>query len=209
MIRFANALRLVALACTLLMAACSQHPRQPSPAINPAQQAVLSTIDHWSFTGKFAFRAPNDNGTATIEWRHADMNYQIQLSGPLGQKRTRILGSPGQVRLEQAGHPTYTAATPEQLLEEQLGWTLPLTQLAYWVRALPEPDKPVTRATLNDQGLLDHLQQGEWHITYPSYTALMAANQRIWLPTKIEARYHDIRLTLVVRQWQLDPALSR
>jgi outer membrane lipoprotein LolB len=197
--------RVLLMGSLLLLAACSHQPRQPSTPINPEQQAALDRITHWAFSGKFAFRAPNDNGTATIEWRHADVSYHIQLSGPLGQKRTRIIGTPTTVRLEQAGVAPQEAATPEQLLEEQLGWTLPLTQLTYWVRGLPEPNKRVTASQLNEQGLLAHLQQGGWDIHYPRYSHLMAGNQRVWLPTKIEAAYGEIRLTLIIRQWQLDP----
>ena len=38
----------------------------------------------------------------------------------------------------------YNAASPEQLLAEQWGFHLPVSNMKYWVRGLPVPGIPAT-----------------------------------------------------------------
>lgn len=187
----------------LLTAACVHRPGLTPPDNLLEHQHQVQTVDDWQINGKLGIRTADDNGSASLKWTQQNAGYQINLSGPLGQKRMLITGTPESVRLEQTGEPAQEAKTPEALIRKQLGWTLPVTQLAYWVRGVPAPKGRITRLEQNDTGLLAQLQQGDWLITYSNYSDQPFNGKTLALPGKITAEYKDVRLTLVIRQWQL------
>lgn len=116
-----------------------------------------------------------------------------------------ITGSPDKVRLEQTGEPAQEAKTAEALIKKTAGWTLPVAQLAYWVRGVPAPKLRITQLQQNENGLIDHLIQGGWDISYSNYRDHTFNGANLPLPGKITAEYQDVRLTLVIRTWHLGP----
>lgn len=194
------------IATALSVIACVHQPGVTPPPNLRAHQQELQTINNWQLNGKLGIRTPDDSGSASLKWVQQETNYQLNLSGPLGQKRMIITGQPGKVRMEQTGEPAYEAETPEELIEEQLGWTLPVTQLAYWVRGVPAPKGRITRLEQSGDGLIALLQQGEWLITYSNYSDQTFNDKNLALPGRIIAEYQGVRLTLVIRQWQLGPS---
>jgi outer membrane lipoprotein LolB len=201
MIRIAKHLSLLAL--LWLVTACVHQPSLTPPENLREHQQQLQAIADWQLQGKLGVRTPDENGSASVKWTQEMANYQLSLSGPLGQKRMIITGTPGKVRLEQTGEPAQEARSPEALLKKQLGWTLPVTQLAYWVRGVPAPKSRITRIEQNDDGLIAFLQQGGWLVTYSNYQDQTFNDTTLALPGRIIAEYEDVRLTLVIRQWQL------
>jgi outer membrane lipoprotein LolB len=103
--------------------------------------------------------------------------------------------------LTEAGQPPQTAKTAEELIRKNSGWTIPVTQLAFWVRGLPDPNSKVTRFMPNAQGLIGELEQLGWKVTYGDYLNVATATNNIAMPGRIVAEYKDVRLTLVVREW--------
>lgn len=195
--------------CALLIlvlatAACVHHPGLTPPTNLRDHQQQIQAIGDWQLKGKLGIRTLDDSGSASLAWVQQTTRYHINLSGPLGQKRMIITGQPGKVRLEQTGEPIREAKTPEALIKQQLGWTLPVTQLAYWVRGVPAPKGRITRLEQNDTGLIAQLHQGDWLITYSNYQDQTLAGKTLALPGKITAEYRDVRLILVIRQWRLN-----
>jgi len=157
----------------------------------------LSGLDGWQIDGKIGIRAPKDSGSGTLFWLQRQDYYDIRLSGPLGRGAARLTGRPGQVSLEVANQGRYEATTPEALLEEQLGWKLPVSHLTWWVRGLPAPDSK-SRLTLDADSRLSNLEQDDWHIEYLSY----AQQNGYWLPERIKLHGNNLDVTLVIKQWQ-------
>ena len=118
-------------------------------------------------------------------------------AGPLGRGAARLTGRPGQVSLEVANQGRYEAPSPEALLEEQLGWKLPVSHLTWWVRGLPAPDSK-SRLTLDADSRLSNLEQDDWQIEYLSY----AQQNGYWLPERIKLHGSNLDVTLVIKQWQ-------
>lgn len=87
----------------------------------------------------------------------------------------------GQCRSEVANQGRYEAPTPEQLLGEQLGWSLPVSHLVWWVRGLPAPGSK-SRVTLNADSRLANLEQDGWKIEYLSYVE----QNGFWLPERLK-----------------------
>jgi outer membrane lipoprotein LolB len=92
---------------------------------------------------------------------------------------------------------TLTAQDAESLLYEQLGWHMPLAGLHYWVRGLPQPDAPFTKA-LDEQGRLVSLHQAGWDIRFPSYVQVAGVD----LPRKVFLENHPLSVRLVIQSWE-------
>lgn len=187
----------------LLLGGCAHQGVLTPPQNVLEHQRQLQAIDNWQLTGKLGIRTADYSGSASVTWAQQIGNYQINLSGPLGQKRMIITGTPEQVRLEQTGEPAQEAKTAEELIKQSAGWTLPVAQLTYWVRGLPAPKLRITYLQQNESGLIAQLIQDNWNITYSNYRDQMFNGAAIPLPGKITAEYKDVRLTLVIRGWQL------
>jgi outer membrane lipoprotein LolB len=189
----------------LLLASGCVHRSLTPPQNVLEHQRQLQAIGDWQLTGKLGIRTTGDSGSASVKWQQQPANYQINLSGPLGQKSMIITGSPGKVRLEQTGEPAQEAKTAEALIKKTAGWTLPVAQLAYWVRGVPAPKLRITQLQQNENGLIDNLIQGGWDISYSNYRDHTFNGANLPLPGKITAEYQDVRLTLVIRTWHLGP----
>jgi outer membrane lipoprotein LolB len=187
----------------LLATGCVHRGSLTPPQNVQEHQRQLQAIADWQLTGKLGIRTADDSGSASLKWAQQLANYQINLSGPLGQKRMIITGTPDKVRLEQTGEPVQEAKTAEALIKKSVGWTLPVTQLAYWVRGVPAPKLRITHLQQNENGLLDQLHQGDWIISYSNYRDQGFNGATLPLPGKITAEYKDVRLVLVIREWQL------
>ena len=162
-----------------------------------AHKQQLSVLDGWEINGKIGIRAPKDSGSGTLYWLQRQDYYDIRLSGPLGRGAARLTGHPGQVSLEVANQGRYQAATPEELLEQQMGWKLPVSHLSWWVRGLPAPDSK-SQLTLDADSRLSGLDQDGWKVEYLSY----AEHGGYWLPERIKLHGQDLDVTLVVKDWQ-------
>lgn len=187
----------------LLLSGCVHQGSLTPPQDVLEHQRQLQSISDWQLSGKLGIRTASDSGSASLKWDQQSANYLINLSGPLGQKRMIIAGAPGKVRLEQTGEPAQEAKTAEALIKKTAGWTLPVTQLAYWVRGVPAPALRITYLQQNDNGLIAQLIQGDWAITYSNYRDQTFNGTSLPLPGKITAEYKDVRLTLVIRDWRL------
>lgn len=196
-------LRFSLLLLSMLLASGCAHRSLTPPQDVLEHQRQVQAIDDWTLAGKLGIRTPDDSGSANVKWAQQIASYQINLSGPLGQKSMIITGTPNKVRLEQTGEPAQEAKTAEALIKKTAGWTLPVAQLAYWVRGVPAPKLRITQLQQNETGLIAQLIQGGWNIRYSNYRDQTFNGINLPLPGKITAEYKDVRLTLVIRDWRL------
>lgn len=162
-----------------------------------AHKQQISSLDAWQINGKVGIRAPKDSGSGTLFWLQRQDYYDIRLSGPLGRGAARLTGRPGEILLEVANQGRYQAASPEQLLQDQLGLNLPVSHLIWWIRGLPSPDSK-SRLNLDGQSHLAQLSQDGWYVEYLSY----AEQNGFWLPERIKLSGFDLQVTLVIKDWQ-------
>ena len=187
------------MAAVLLLNGCANQPVATGAIADwDSYQQRLKQQQQWQLSAKIGVRSSSDSGSAYLKWQQAPDNYDIHLSGPLGQGSVRIIGNSEQVTLEQAGKPTLSAPTADQLLQQALGWHAPLEQLKYWVRGLPAPDLPA-KIEHTPQGVVASLQQSGWQLNYSRYRD----EGDFLLPGKLVATQGELKLTLIVKNWML------
>jgi outer membrane lipoprotein LolB len=168
----------------------------PLAALALAACAALGpTLEKPEFdlSGRLAARYGDESFSANLAWRHAREADEMLISSALGQGVARIVREGGTVILTTAEPREYRAADAEALTEQVLGWRLPLSGLAEWVRGRPSTDSPATAEYAPDGRLLS-LRQAGWDIEFLAYEGK--------LPSRLRLAYPGIELRLAISEWK-------
>lgn len=188
----------------LLLVACnSTEPLQESTAWQVRQQE-LNGLESWQLQGRVNARYQDESHTPRIRWRQDKDQYSIRLWGTLNAGATLIEGRPGFVTFEQ-GNETRTAASPEALILEHLGYELPVSELNFWIKGLPTPGEE-HRLQLGEFNQVLSLVQSGWTIEYNDYRVYGDYS----LPRRIEMSRpeNNISLVFIGLNWTVGEALN-
>ncbi len=177
------------------LTACAVQPLSSGPVANgqPAQ-----TLSHWQIKGKVGITTERERVNANLDWQQQAHTYNISLSGPFGQGRADLMGDEHSIALT-TGDQTFHGASAEQLMQQQLGWSVPVRHFAYWAKGVPSPLAPVTAVEYDDQGSLSTLVQDGWQVSLSRYS-----NINGWqLPGRLSAKTEQVALLVVAKEWHL------
>ncbi len=159
----------------LLLAACASIQQPSRPAEKPRSPADLQD---WTVRGSMVVTSPEARTHVRFNWQQRDQNYTIDFFGPLGTYHHQLLGRSQQVTLLNHENQLITAATPEALLENTLGWRLPVRHLYYWIRGIPKPAPG-------------------WTIQYGGYMPF----EGYTLPSEMVLTYADLKIKIKISEW--------
>lgn len=185
----------------MLCSACATQTQRLVPIDQEEQSArrqALLALDVWQVHGRIAVRAGNEGWSAGFDWQQADKDYRIQLRGPFGQGALELKGGARGVWLTRAGQPAVFATDPEILLQQQSGWSLPVTGLAHWLRGVPD-NKGNAISQRDVAGRLISLQQRGWQIDYAEYQRYGVYD----LPTRLVLQRDKLRVKVLIDRWEL------
>jgi outer membrane lipoprotein LolB len=168
------------------------------------RREALLELQDWELYGRVSVTLEEQGWHANLDWIQQGPRFQLDLSGPLRQGRLVITGGPDGVRAQGGDGQVAFAEDAETLIARQLGWTLPVLGLRYWVRGIPDPSQPVIEMSLDELGRLATLKQGGWTIRYPDYLE----GDGLDLPHKIRLDSSKINVRMVVDQWVQTRAIS-
>jgi len=191
--------RLLLLASIVLFGACAT-PRMDAPVNTEWEQRrqVLAAITHWEFTGSINVRDATEAHSSRIRWQQTAEEYRINLWGTFNVGATQIDGRPGEVRISQQGQDPVVTSSPEELLYQELGYELPVTELNYWIKGIPAPG-PTRDLQFSDNNQLLQFFQAGWQIDFMAYTNYGTET----LPTRIRIHKDPLRLDLTRLTWTL------
>lgn len=165
-------MRFLLLFFVAVIAGCAALPERPPAedryAAWEAQRQSLARLDAWELRGRLALRANGQGVNASIRWVRDRDNHRIDLTGPFGGGRARILLTKDGAELRDASNKVYRDVSVENLLMRVTGWSLPLESLRYWVVGLPVPEQ-AARMEIDEWGRLSLLEQQGWRIRYLEY----------------------------------------
>jgi outer membrane lipoprotein LolB len=181
---------------TLLLNACaSQQPSLQQPNVDE-QTSRLASLNTWLIEGKIAFRGPSNNNSGYLKWQQTNDSYAIRVHGPLGQGNREISGNGSYIELSLPDG-TVSSDQPEQFLYEQTGWTLPISELRYWVKGLAAPSLGITH--IKQDIYITKLSQNGWDISYSKHQLINS----VWLPGKIIISKDLYKVIILAKDWTL------
>lgn len=167
--------------------------------IQPMQEQADEANEPFILSGRLAVNAGQHRFSGGIHWQHTGQSDEIYLFSPLGQIVAEISRDPSGVRLVTAEPAVYQAQDAEYLTNQVLGWELPLAGMQFWVRGAHFPGT-VAEKDVDKNGRTAAIRQDGWQVIYRSY---YPARENISvLPKLLEFSRPDVRMKLLVDQWQ-------
>ena len=167
-----------------LLSACQSEPTRPvAPGSFLAQ-------------GKLALRTPADSLTVRFRWQQAGEQYDLELWGPFGQGRTRLVGDSQEMSVQDGDGRTLLSGAPAEVIRQQIGWDLPLVSMVYWAQGRASGGEPVAGASRDGEGRYLAFTQQNWQIRYLAYHA--GSNR----PKTMALQTGDFRIKVAFSRWQ-------
>lgn len=202
----------IACVCLLTLGGCASQTK-PVPdtgtTAKPAdaqaawqqRQASFARMSQWRLQGKVGVQFQDQSASFNLSWlQQGNGQYEMNIKNPLtGAVVAYLQGSNAEVSL-QANGKTYKDANAESLLQSQLGVSLPLDGMKYWVRGIPAPGAAVENVKLDAEGRPELLQQSGWRVEYTGWQG----NGWQALPEKVNlSRTPDnTKVKVIAKEWQ-------
>lgn len=186
-------MRSIVLLWLALLSGCTLLPPSPAPALRPAQPETAS----FALNGRIAVRHNGTRHSAGLRWTHQARSDEILLLAPLGQTAARVYRDASGAVLDD-GDRHYQAGDAESLMQQVLGWHLPLNGLHYWVLALPQAGTPA-QIERDAEGRVAVLRQDGWEVSYQRYAGEGADS----LPARLQLSRDNLQVQLLIDEWEI------
>jgi outer membrane lipoprotein LolB len=166
------ALGFVAAAVVALAGCASVKPQGPSTS-NAATAVTAQTTR--AYQGRFAIQYNDQNGQqrnayGNFTWQETGDTVTLQLRNPLGQTLAIVTSSSASATLELPNRQPLTADNVSTLMQNALGFVLPVEGLRYWLQPSPAPtSRAKTEKDPEQPSRLKQITQDGWTIDYLAY----------------------------------------
>ena len=193
----------LALAAMALLSGCVNTELNESPSIaysytSPQQRyEQLKKVVAWRNSGAFSVKVDNKLNSANFIWEQSShYNYRINISSALNIKSFTMIGNYHSVTLWTTETKEYSARKPEQVMQKELGWSIPVSNLYFWIRDIPAPGVSQDRQ-YDKYGHLRYFRQNGWQIRYTSYVTKNGVDY----PVFVELFRPNIYIRIVIKHW--------
>lgn len=189
------------LSLLLMLSACSGvsvKPGQPANWKAYEQRAGrLADVSEWSLAGKIALNDGDQGGSGRLNWVNRPDSAELDFHAALGRGAWNLKINPDYAVLTEADGETLSARSVNSLIQQRMGWPVPVEALQWWIRGLAAPGV-VEQKTVDPEGLLVHLEQFGWTVNFSRYDL----GPGIAMPKRLDASMDDYRVKLAVSRWQ-------
>lgn len=186
-------MRWLGILLAIMLSGCALLPSASAPAVRPAQPESAP----FALNGRISVSHQGARHSVGLRWTHTAQSDEILLLAPLGQTVARVYCDAQNATLDD-GDKHYQAGNAEILMQQVLGWYLPLGGLHHWVLGLAETGSPA-QIERNGNGQVAVLRQDGWEIRYLRHSATMQDS----LPTRLQLIRGDLQMQLLIDDWEL------
>ena len=183
----------------ILLHGCALLPPAPTPLARPAQLESAP----FAMNGRISINNHGERHSAGLHWTHQSQSDEILLLTPLGQTAARVYSNTrrddGSATLDSDGK-HYQDVNAESLMQQVLGWHLPLSGLHHWVLGMADPESPA-QTERADNGQISVLHQDGWEVRYLRY----ADDKPDSLPSRLQLGHEDLQIQLLMDEWEWNP----
>jgi outer membrane lipoprotein LolB len=189
----------LAAVCAIALAGCaSVQPKGPSTSnAATALTAQTSRAYHGRFAVQYVDRyGQQRNAYGNFDWQETGDTVTLQLRNPLGQTLAIVTSSPASASLELPNRQPLTADNVTTLMQNALGFALPVEGLRYWLQPSVAPtSRARTEEDPQQPSRLKEIVQDGWTIDYVSYADAPATGVKRMNLSRAEPPL-DIKLVL-------------
>ncbi len=131
--------RYLGLLCFALLSACASTGKgadASAPNIDVVPLSYNESIDiSGRFTAQFEQNGRPQSWSGSFDWTQSPENTMVTLLSPLGQVVATIMLTPQGATMTQADKAPQSAANVDALVQDTLGWPLPISNLRNWMQA--------------------------------------------------------------------------
>ena len=184
--------RVAPIACLVLLSGCAALPPASAPVTRPAQ----SESAPFALNGRIAVKYDGTRHSAGLRWTHQAKSDEILLLAPLGQTAARVYSDARNATLDD-GDKHYQADDAESLMQQALGWYLPVSDLRHWVLGLAATES-TAKIERDGNGQITVLHQNGWEVRYLRY----ADTRPDSMPTRLQLSRGDLQVQLLIDEWE-------
>ena len=186
-------------------------PGQNLPETWQEHQLRMLEFSQWQLSGKIGITYPHEGKrkgvTARFDWQQQRDNFVMVLSGPMGVGRFTLERNAKTTLITNPHGEQFHGRSPEDLFYRHAGMNLPLSDLAWWIRGIPVPEK-LHQKTFHTEIFLTQLaslEQSSWRIEYLHYHEVNGN----FLPQKIKLSDGSVNVTLIINEWNVEPIFKK
>lgn len=176
-----------------------KEPVSDSKAAYRERAEMLTQVPEWGLVGKISLDDGDRGGSGRLQWDVRIGSSELDFHGAMGRGAWHLQISPDGAVLKEANGAEQSAAGVNALIQDRMGWPIPVEALQWWVRGLAAPGV-VEDEQLDPQGLLTSLHQLGWRVEFNRYDSKAG----VALPVRLDARRDNYRVKLAIGRWQLD-----
>ncbi|WP_153101447.1 lipoprotein insertase outer membrane protein LolB [Paraburkholderia hayleyella] len=163
-----------ATALVVALAGCASVQPLAPPVTDENAASITASTSH-ARHGRFAVQYLDQNGQqrnayGNFDWQETGTTIALQLRSPLGQTLAIVSSAPTSATLELPNQPPLRADNVATLMQNALGFALPVEGLRYWLQPAPAPtSRAKTELDPQQPGRLKQIVQDGWTIDYVAY----------------------------------------
>lgn len=173
------------------------------------RQTQLQDAD-FRLRGRIGLKDPSAEGhgerpaaralSTSFDWQQAGERFRIEFWGAFGQGRALLFGDGAAASLRDARGNVTSGVDIDALMEQTLGWAVPVAALRHWVRGRVDPSLAAAAEQRDGEGNLVRFEQSGWTIRLSRWrqTAIGAA------PGRVVAERAGRVVTVICKEWRLD-----
>ena len=161
--------------------------------------AKLNAINEWSLSGRISLDDGDQGGSGKLKWDVKRDQSELDFHGAMGRGAWHLQIGPQGALLKMADGTEQAAASVSELIQEHMGWPVPLDALQWWVRGLAAPGQTEDKQH-GPEGLLSSLQQFGWSVDFTRYSSVGGID----LPVRLNATRDSYRVKLAISRWHMD-----
>ena len=178
----------IALLSPIITGCLDSKPQAPDQATTMKVKSAFTT------QGKIGIRTPDISESARFTWDQQVANYDIALHDPFGRQVMHLTGQPGLAKLQlESEEQTYLAESASELMNQLLGWEVPVEHALFWIQGQPDPNSLFTRLNATS------FEQSNWKVSTLDQLLLSSGETA---PRKIKLSKDQLSLTLILTDWQ-------
>ena len=159
----------------------------------------LNATGVWCLVGKISVDDGDDGGSGRLQWSVEPGHSELDFHGAMGRGAWHLqIGQDG-VLLKMADGTQQAADDVNDLIQDRMGWPIPLDALQWWVRGLVAPGV-VENETYGSEGLLTSLRQFGCDVDFKRYASV----DGVELPVRLNATNDNYRVKLAISRWRMN-----